>query len=338
MARIPPVRGVVAAGCSVLAMALAGCGYVGDPEPPALRIPVPVDDLLAIERGDRLVVHFTVSGQTTEGLLVREYSAVDLRIGAEGVQPYNRDAWLDGARRIEVAPPEQPGRVRAQTPAEPWAGREVLVGVRLANRGGRWSEWSNLAAVHVIEPVLPPSELNAAAGREGVKLTWNGSGRPGERYRIFRRIEGAKEFLLSGETANTEWIDTNCEYGTSYEYRVQTLVPVADDIAESEPAEPVTIRPVDRFPPAPPAGLTAVAGFDSIELAWDSVEVADFAAYEVFRQLEDSAEVTIAEGLTTPAYSDRDVVSGKRYRYSVVAVDAAGNRSEPSPAVEQTAP
>ena len=47
---------------------LAGCGYIGNPQPPALDIPSAVIDLRAAEDGDRVLVEFTIPMLTTEGL------------------------------------------------------------------------------------------------------------------------------------------------------------------------------------------------------------------------------------------------------------------------------
>ena len=82
------------------------------------------------------------------------------------------------------------------------------------------------------------------------------------------------------------------------------------------------IKPKDTFPPAVPAGLSAVPGSRSIELVWERNTEKDLASYRVFR---DGKQV--AEGLTAPAYSDRDVKPGTKYTYQVSALDNAGNES-----------
>jgi fibronectin type 3 domain-containing protein len=54
------------------------------------------------------------------------------------------------------------------------------------------------------------------------------------------------------------------------------------------------------------------------------------ASYDVYRTQGDGTFVKIASGLTNPTYVDRDVSSGKTYRYFVRAIDASGNVSPPS--------
>jgi len=45
----------------------------------------------------------------------------------------------------------------------------------------------------------------------------------------------------------------------------------------------------------------------------------------------------VAALIDAPAYSDRQVEAGKRYRYAVASVDQAGNESARTEAVEVTA-
>jgi fibronectin type 3 domain-containing protein len=90
---------------------------------------------------------------------------------------------------------------------------------------------------------------------------------------------------------------------------------------------PVAVVPEDRFAPAAPSGLTALAGTDSVELVWEPNREPDFRTYRVYRSVDDSEWKSVADGLTAPAFSDRDVMPGKRYRYTVTGVDERGNES-----------
>ncbi len=322
-----------------LAVLLACCGYVGDPLPPALRIPVPVDDLAAVQRGDRLIIQFRVSAMTTEGLRIEGYEEVDLRIGAEGVLPFHQPTWESNARSIDLSPPADAGLVRVETPARDWTGREIVIGLRLAGSSGRWSDWSNVVRLEVVEPLDPPADLRAEAVHEGVGLRWEPvDSRDNVRYRIFRRLADAESVVMMNETPGAAWVDTGASFGASYEYRVQAVLPAGGRVAESELSDPVTIIPVDRFPPPPPENLRAVAGLDSIELTWDRVPSEDLAFYRVYRERGRTEEKRIGERVTAPAYSDRAVRSGESYRYRVTAVDRLGNESPFSRPVEQVAP
>jgi fibronectin type 3 domain-containing protein len=99
----------------------------------------------------------------------------------------------------------------------------------------------------------------------------------------------------------------------------------------------------DVFPPAVPSGLQAVfsgpgqAAF--IDLIWAPVPDVDLDGYNVYRREEGSAARKInAAAVKSPAYRDADVVSGKRYFYSVSAVDVRGNESARSEEVGESVP
>jgi fibronectin type 3 domain-containing protein len=130
-----------------------------------------------------------------------------------------------------------------------------------------------------------------------------------------------------------EFVDRNIVWGSPYQYWVQAL----RDGAESETAASAVLTPEDKFPPAVPAGVTAVTGVNSIELAWERNIESDFKSYVVYRAAGDGPLQKLAES-DVPVYSDKSIAAGKRYRYAVAAVDQRGNVSEKSAPVEAPAP
>ena len=94
---------------------------------------------------------------------------------------------------------------------------------------------------------------------------------------------------------------------------------------ESSVSPPVTITPIDKFPPEPPKGLAALAGSSSIELNWEQNSESDLRGYFVYRATGDGSFERMGEVLEVPTYSDRAVQSGARYRYAVSAIDRSGD-------------
>ncbi|MDQ2762788.1 MAG: hypothetical protein M3Y22_04670, partial [Pseudomonadota bacterium] len=104
----------------------------------------------------------------------------------------------------------------------------------------------------------------------------------------------------------------------------------------------------DVYPPAMPAGLTALGytvpngekaapdkanGF-AIDLVWQPVNDPRLAGYVVYRQQLNpagepmSARVRLTpDPVPTPAYHDATAQPGDRYRYGVTAIDPKGNES-----------
>lgn len=308
---------------------LAGCGYIGDPLPPALNIPIQISGLRAIQRGAKLIVEFTIPEQTTEGLPITSVESVDLRAGPFQGPQFNMDAWAAAARQIKTDA-VKPGTVHVEEPVIPWLGKEVILSVRLVNRKGRASQWSNLVMLPVIAPIAAPSNLKAESTAEGVRLTWNSEATL--TFRIFR----GKDPI--GKSDKTEYLDKDSQFGKEYVYTVQATRKMGEIEAESDSTAPVTITPRDTFPPATPTGVSAIAGTTTIELNWDRNTESDFKNYRIFRAAGAGNFEPIADAVEAPAYSDRTIVSGTAYRYAITAVDQAGNESPRSNVAEITAP
>ncbi len=112
---------------------------------------------------------------------------------------------------------------------------------------------------------------------------------------------------------------------------MQALAPAGDGTAESEDSATVSITPKDEFPPAPPTGLNFILGGKTIELTWTRNTETDLKGYRVYRAFENNNfERITTDTQDSTSYSDRNLESGKRYRYAVTAIDTAGNESKMS--------
>jgi predicted phage tail protein len=320
----------------VVAVVLAGCGSIGDVLPPTLDIPLPVTDLRVRQVAGKVIVEFTVPALTTEGLPLVLRGA-ELRAGPYARDPFDADAWAAQARLLDTSG-LKPGPARIEADAAPWTGQEVFFRLRLFGKKGRDGGWSGFASLRVVEPLAGPSGLAAVATAAGVRLTWAGPVEPaGLVYRVLRAVgKGAPS--EAAVVPSREWLDAGAKYGESYSYWVQAVLNSGSAAAESVVSAPVSITPVDRFPPAAPKGLTAVAGVSSIELTWDENGETDLGGYVVYRATGDGAWARAADRLGAPSFSDRNVQPGARYRYAVSAVDQLGNESPLSPPVEAQLP
>src|SRR5271165_1338017 len=325
---MPNRRHKAGALCYVL---LSGCGYIGDPQYPAVNIPNRVGNLSVIERGHNLDINFTIPDLTTEGLVVKSIGSIDLRVGPS-VPDFHIEPWAQTATRIETAVPAKLGLVHAAIAVDKFAGQKVIVAVRLSNAKGRLSEWSNLKELVVVPGLDTPGDVTTVAVPAGVQIKWQAAG--AKSFKIYRSTETEPQPTVLASTDGQDYIDTTTVYGKRYEYYVQGL----DGDVESEVAGPFAITPVDKFAPAVPAGLAATPGLDAIELAWERNTEPDFRGYRVYRSPGGATWERIADLIESPNYSDRKVESGKRYRYAVTSVDQTGNESEKSPPVEAALP
>jgi hypothetical protein len=214
-----------------------------------------------------------------------------------------------------------------------------VLGARAIGPTGRRSAWSNLVVAAVVAPIAKPGGLGARATPEGVHLEWNAGDAPdGRGWRVFRKGPDEEDFTLLGRAAEPSWLDRAVTFGRSYTYTLQAVAPAGEREAESEPGEPLTIEPRDTFPPAAPTGFNAIAGVNTVELAWDRSPEADFAAYQLFRAEADAPLAPFGDPLSALSFSDTNIVSGRRYRYALAARDQAGNQSPLTETIEMTAP
>jgi hypothetical protein len=302
---------------------LAGCAYIGPPKPPALDIPTRITDLRAAEYGDQILVQFTIGALTTDGLTLKSVKTVELQV-AGGNSP-----------QMLHAPAKAPGPVDQQFAAKDWVGRQVTLMVRATGPKGKASEWSNPVTLAVGVPLTTPADFKAVSDPKGVLLTWSGSfgSEAGGRYRIFRGAGDAMPQRLA-ESDKPEYVDTAVDFGSPYRYFVQALV---GELRQSEISAIAGVTPADMFAPAVPVGLMAVAGVNSIELAWQPNTEDDLAGYQVYRSTGGGAAERIAGPVDAPNFSDRTVEIGKRYSYTITSIDRTGNESAHSAAVEVTA-
>jgi hypothetical protein len=290
------------------AAALCGCGYVGDPLPPALNIPVAVSDLRAVQRGDKLILNFTVPALTTEQIALQSVSALDIQIGDQ---------------LIAAQAPEPGAATHLELPAKAWYGKDVEIRVVLAGPKGRRSAASNPVAIRVMEPLQTPTNVKAESHPQGVRVSWTEADGRASKFRITRVPEGA------AVVDKPEYIDQSVEIGKEYKYSVVAL----SEGSESLVSEQASVTPKDIFAPTTPKGLTAIAGLNTIELAWERSPESDTKSYRVFRD-----DQLLTPDVEAPAFSDKQVRSGQSYRYSVSAVDQTGNESARSAVIEVTAP
>jgi hypothetical protein len=317
---------------AVLLVLQAGCGSIGEPLYPALRIPSPVTDLTVVEQGNNLDITFTIPPLTTEGLALKEIGGVELRVGPGPSNGWNAAEWAKSSTRINVPTPEKPGPVQATIPVSKFVGSEVVVAVRVTNPKGRDAGWSNLKTCEVKPPLADPTNFRVAADPKGVALTWSASG-PSE-FRIFRKTEQQPKPVLLATATEPNYIDISAEFGKAYQYSIQA----ARDQIESNVVGPENITPIDTFPPAVPSEPTASVGIGAVELAWNRNTESSFKEYRVLRSEEGGPFVEIARGLDAPVYSDHAIQSGKHYRYEILAVAQNDRVSAPSMPVEITAP
>jgi hypothetical protein len=225
------------------------------------------------------------------------------------------------------------------------------------------SEASNFAALRIYPAAVPIADLKTEVTHTAVVLTWTppdktltGTTPAIEVYHIYRGVpestasSGAATKLKSplvkiADASAPPFQDTQFEFGLTYVYCVRSVAQYPGAALESADSNLAEVAPRDTFPPAPPQGLVVVLiprQGDTpahLELSWAINPETDIAGYNVYRSEQAGARGLRLTGdsaqklLLTPAFSDMNVQPGRRYLYSVTAVDRAGNESPASAVV-----
>ena len=328
---------------------LAGCGVPGEPLPPLLEIPAAPTDLAAEQVGNRLRLSWTVPQLTTEGTRVRRLERIDLyAVFSSAGDPL---ADFSGQARLLVSLPSeeigQQERIVQELPLEAFRrGQQAAFAVKAVNDRGKDAGFSNLAATAITDLPQPPSGLRASVAEPAVQLTWQAAeqsafGGPApspDGYHVFRRDAGSPPAggelgELIGTVGSPAFQDENFAFGRSYVYAVRAFRQQGESLAVTPPSEPVTVAAVDRFPPARPQALRAVAAAGAVELVWSPNPEADLGGYYVYRGDAEGYTILNSTPLRYPLFRDTTVIAGSRYNYRVTAVDQNGNPSVPSATV-----
>jgi len=325
-----------------------------------------VNDLKAERKGDKVELTWTVPEETTDKERVRQpiTSRVCRSLGGAEMSACGTPV---GEVKSDSKVPPQPGgpprRAAAFTDSLPpqalsrgTAGFSTYA-VETLNDRGRGAGLSNQVRVPLSATLPPPADLKAVVAPRGVALTWSAAPVNREdagryRYRISRRPAGSEATTILQElavpgTPQIEYLDSSIQWETRYTYQVTPLTLVGDAHAPTQEVEgddaEVEILAHDVFPPASPAGLQAVfsagtpPGF--IDLTWIPNTEQDLAGYNLYRQENGGAWQKINQQLVkTPAFRDAAIVPGRKYLYSVSAVDLRGNESGRSQPAGETVP
>jgi fibronectin type 3 domain-containing protein len=202
---------------------------------------------------------------------------------------------------------------------------------RLSSRDGTVSEATTAPA-----PSAPLSFRAYSQLPREVALSWEPPSDPTVAgYQILRSPAASGEYIpvahIDGRWSTT-WVDRELGDLRVFYYRVASVNGAG---GVGEPTDPA--RAVTKPEPLPPAGLHVVAqGLGRNVLGWKPNVEPDIVTYELRRRREgqDQPEVVaVLDGNATEA-ADAAVGAGESVRYSLVARDQDGLRSDPSDALE----
>jgi|SRR5579859_66730 len=352
---------------------VSGCGAPGDPVPPSPLVPAAISDVTARQAGDGVELVFSLPPKTVSGEKLTTSPAIEIVRGSlklNGVPDAKSFRVVYTIPGALVANYMAAGHVRftdpvspAETKAHPGATYAYLVRTRLSKK--RASADSNVVTARVFPVPQPIPAVQFQVTETTVSLAWSApmqtsAGDPLSAisgYRVYRgEIDPHAAAPTGKELSAVHWIspltfldpsntnnyrDTQFEFGKIYVYTVRSVISVDGNEIESDNSEPITVTPLDTFPPAAPQDVVAAALSGAapstfvVDLSWSINLETDFAGYRVYRSEQDGVrgEPITTDLLPTPAFRDSSVAPGHRYWYTVTALDRAGNESAASSAV-----
>ena len=340
------------------------CATVAPPQPPTLELPKPPLDLRAVRKGNHVVLTWTVPSMTTDRQIIHAVGPTKICRGPR-LDPTNcgtavGESAAVAAPKSSDAPKKKveasysdtlPTLLESDAPSD-----VTFYAVQVLNSEGRAAGISNRVPVQLVRTLPPPREFSAQVTNEGVVLSWSGEAAPassGSRYvyRIYRRAETQQRRLVGEIPASQSRMtlaDPEIEWQKNYAYTIETdtLIDRAGrlpQVIEGEDSPAITVFADDKFPPAVPAALQAVFSGPGqkafIDLVWAPDSDADLAGYNIYRHTQGSPPVKInSDPAQAPAYRDAAVEAGKRYFYSVSAIDVRGNESGRSEEASESVP
>lgn len=346
---------------SLVALLLGACARIADPLPPVRRLPQPTDELAARQIGSDILLVWPPPSANTDGSPVA-LGRIDIYRTAERqsfAPPANADDFAARATRIASIPAADIARYTAggkiywrDSPA--FLDRSLIFrrsfryAVKFVNPKGQDAGFSNIVWISPVAIPGPPVPI-VSWNQEAIELRWSPpeSNLDGSRppkilgYNVYKGPGGGK---LSDAPINrqiitdTHFLDRDFEFEKSYSYAVSVVSLLEPHYAESDKSVPVTVTPVDKFPPAPPEPV-AFPEAGAIVLVWSPGPELDIAGYNIYRAESAGGPYRRVnpELVLAPSYRDVDLEPGRRYFYVVRAVDNKGNESGNSIEVSETA-
>ena len=344
-------------------MATAACGKKGPPLPPLVLVPAQPREFTAVRRGAEVDLTFLVPSANIDRSTPASLERVDVYAWTVPGPVSAEDVVRRGTRigSIPVNKPKDPDEPEPKTPAPKRSGLEqdgvatftdavpadagadayrtyVTVGINMRGRRGALSP---RLSVPLVAPPPAPVEPDVTFDEKAITVSWArvppADDARAYAYNLYRPASGGSPLTVTPVT-DLLFVDAPIEWDTERCYEVRTVATVENVRLESEASAARCVTPHDTFAPARPEGLVGVGSEGSISLIWTANAEPDLAGYLVLRAVAPATALTPVTPSPIADTNFRDTVpAGSRVTYAVQAVDKAGNRSDASNSIIESA-
>ena len=353
--------------CLTIAVLLVGaCGKRRPPLPPVERVQQRTELLSGAQQGNEVILSWPAPLRNAPDSSVQSIRRIDVYRLAEkpgAPRALTEDDFAARATLIGSVTYDQirnAGENLTYHDSLELAGEPTRLryAVRYVNASGQRAAFSNFL---LIEPAAriaqAPKLTNYEVKEDAINLTWEppaaniDSSTPVNLlgYNIYRMDESqsipGQSPINSALVSGNSYADKSFKFGGDYRYLVRAVSLGTEGAqVESLNSNVLTVSPRDKFPPsAPSTPSVAPAASGRLSIFFAANPETDIAGYNIFRSTDPNLPkanwVKLNPALLTrTSFQDDKVESGKKYYYYVTAVDTAGNVSEPSEVVSETAP
>lgn len=346
----------------VFVISFSGCGKRGAPIPPRERV-TQIVEIKGFQRGSQVVLSWQMPARNALKGNTLNISRADIYRLAEPVTApvsISEEEFANRSTLIAAMPITDADfglKTITYRDTLQFAGQSARLryAIRFVNAAGQKAGFSNALLIEPTSKIAAsPTGLNVETSQDAVRLIWSPPTQNVDGtspvsllgYNVYRSqsMREAATLLNRTPVGEASFNDERFEFGKNYFYFVRAVsVGLQAEPVESAESNIVEIRPVDKFPPTPPAALTVAASPTTISVFFAVNPEKDIAGYRVYRT-DDLSKDKARWELITPnllilnTLQDTRVESGKTYHYYVRAVDTSGNVSEPSEVVSETVP
>jgi hypothetical protein len=352
----------------MLFLSLLACGKRRPPLPPVERIPQRTELLSGVQRGNQVLLSWPAPLRNATPGNLQRIERIDIyRLAENPASPLPLTEEDYAARATLIGSIEYPDIAKAKetltfTDNLTFAGAPTRLryALRYVNSAGQRAAFSNFLLLEPATKIALPPNINEVNESEAaIVIKWqppvsniDGSGDLNiVGYNLYRTTSNSPNSAsepLNGPNpvTGTVFSDAAFQFGEQYSYVVRAVsVGSNGQPVESLNSNSVLVTPVDRYPPSAPANLSLAVSPNGkvISLFFPANPERDVIGYKVYRSTD--ANLPKANWLLlTPAilerttWRDEKVESGRTYYYYVIALDNAGNASQPSQSVSETTP
>ncbi|HEY2960882.1 MAG TPA: hypothetical protein VGJ37_00575 [Pyrinomonadaceae bacterium] len=352
----------------VVTLAALGCGKRRPPLPPIERVQQRTELLSGAQQGNEVILSWPAPQRNAPDSSVQSIRRIDVyRLAEKPGAPlalteeeFAARATLVGSvtyEQIKTAGDTLTYRDALELAGQP---ARLRYAIRYVNASGQRASFSNFLTIEPAARIAQPPTLVSPAktAEDAITITWqppaaNIDGSTPVNllgYNVYRMDESQSEPnqtpINSALVSGTSYSDRNFKFGNDYRYIVRSVsLGTGGAQVESLNSNSVPVQARDVFAPAPPErpSIAPDPSFGRLAIFFAANKESDVAGYNIYRSTDPNLPKASwtklnQELLTRTNYRDDKVESGKTYYYYIVAVDNAGNVSQPSEVASETVP